>query len=84
MPDATSVTVNLRRESLTDQLANDKYTYSLNSPAKAGKFMVYLNGLNTTEDVELSSDGESFTFSSEYPSDVFEDSTLFVDYIEVE
>ena len=84
LPDATSVTVNLRRESLTDQLANDKYTYSLNSPAKAGKFMVYLNGLNTTEDVELSSDGESFTFSSEYPSDVFEDSTLFVDYIEVE
>jgi hypothetical protein len=84
LPSATSVTINLRRESLTDQLESNKYTYNLNSPAKAGKFMVYLNGLNTTEYVELSGDGESFTFAAEYPSDIFEDSTLFVDYIEVE
>ena len=82
-PEAASVSVNLRRESLTDQMESDKYTYSLSSQAKFGKFMAYLNGQNVTEDVELSADGLSFTFDPEYPGDIFVGSKLFVDYIEV-
>ena len=84
LPGATSVSINFKRESLTDQMEAAKYTYALSSVATSGQFMAYLNGLNVTEDVVLAADGLSFTFDSEYPSDIFEDSTLFVDYIEAE
>jgi len=84
LPNTASVTISLKRESLTGQMEASKYTYALSSVASSGQFMAYLNGLNVTEDVVLAADGLSFTFDSEYPSDIFEDSTLFVDYIEAE
>jgi hypothetical protein len=86
LPDAAAGSISLRRESLTEQMESDKYIYQLSAAAKTGKFMVYLNGLNVTLDVELSEDGGSFTFNSEYSGDMFGEygATIFVDYIEAE
>mgnify|MGYP001386256468 CR=1 FL=1 len=86
LPDAASVTVNLKREYLTDQMEYGRHTYQLSSAAKHGQFAAYLNGLNVTGDVELAADGRSFEFNSEYEDGMFAEdgATIFVDYIELE
>ena len=56
---------------ISDQLESDKYTYNFigksGAPVKCGDiYRIFFNGINVSEDVDLSADNMSFTFMDEY------------------
>lgn len=74
---------------ITDQLQAGKYTYNIvdanGSPLSCGAiFRVFFNGLNVSEDIDISEDRKSFTFFEAYSEEVFgySESRLVIDFIE--
>lgn len=76
---------------ITDQLEEGKYTYSFVSKSgqsvKCGDiFRIFYNGLNVSEDVDVSEDRLSFTFSDLYSSKEFglPNTRLVIDFIQAQ
>jgi hypothetical protein len=74
---------------ISDQLESGKYTYNfINSDGDLVKcsdiFRVFFNGLNVSQDIDLSADRLSFTFIDAYQAAEFgiEDSRLVIDFVE--
>lgn len=74
---------------ITDQLQAGKYTYNIvdanGGPLSCGAvFRVFFNGLNVSEDIDISEDRKSFTFIEAYSEEIFgySESRLVIDFIE--
>jgi hypothetical protein len=74
---------------ISDELEEGRYTYNFVDKDGGEKeasdiYRIFLNGLNVSEDIDISEDRLSFTFIEEYEPEVFgyEDSRLVIDFVE--
>ena len=74
---------------ISDQLEAEKYTYNFvdnngESVKTSDIFRIFFNGMNVSEDVDISADRFSFTFIDAYDESIFgtPETRLVVDFIE--
>lgn len=76
---------------ISDQLSPGQYTYLFADKAGLPKksssiYRVFFNGINVTDDVDVSADYMSFTFIEDYASDAFgyPDTKIIIDFTEAQ
>ena len=87
IPEQASVSMHV--VDITDQLQAGRYTYDIvhangESISCGPIFRVFFNGLNVSEDIDISEDRKSFTFFDVYDGQMFgySESRLVIDFVE--